>query len=369
MLSAMAHRSLSNPEMARAVSVLRDDVFRFFFWVTSIGYFSWHMLTVLLSPPEAGARYWGLCVIVIAGFVVTRSLATSAPRLAVWWFLTFSVLAVTAALWLFASPFATLFYPVLALSAVILIEPLAGLVVAIGSVGLLALASRTEALAHVVGPEQLLQTGVSCLLVVACAWLLEHTMVVAVEWWLQSYEQARHNAEEARNHRAQLVQALKQLDIAYYRLERANASLELAWKAAETAERSKSEFVTNISHELRTPLNLIVGFSEMIVTSPESYGVPLPAAYRGDLNEVYRSAQHLLRLVDDVIDLARVGMGRIAILREPVELGQVIQEACDVVREYVAAKGLFLRVDVQPGLPVLSVDPLRIRQVLMNLLV
>jgi CheY-like chemotaxis protein len=126
--------------------------------------------------------------------------------------------------------------------------------------------------------------------------------------------------------------------------------------------------VTNISHELRTPLNLIVGFSEMIVTSPESYGVSLPTEYRGDLNAIYRSAEHLLALTQDVLDLARVGAGRMALAREPVNLGQIVNDACAIVREYVEAKGLTLLIRLPPDLPQMMLDRLRIRQVILNLL-
>jgi len=193
-------------------------------------------------------------------------------------------------------------------------------------------------------------------------------MVIAVDWALRAYDQALRNAQDARDHRAKLVRALKQLDEAHYRLERANAALQLAWRAAEAAEQSRAEFVTNISHELRTPLNLIIGFSEMMLTSPESYGEPLPASYRGDLNAIYRSARHLLALTNDVLDLARVGTGRLVLTREPVAIAQVINDACDIVREYVIAKGLWLRTDIQPELPLLTLDRLRIRQVILNLL-
>ena len=348
-------------------ALYRAEVFGLFLWVTVTGYLVWHFASVLLGPPAYGGRYWGLCAVVVVGVLVTRSLQGHSTQLAAGAYLASAMLSTTLALWLFESPFASILYPVLALAAVILLDPVAGLVVALGSGSLLWSLSGTPAFAFL-SPDLAFQVGCAAVLVVACAWVLERNMIVAVDWWLHSYEQALRNADEARNHRAQLVTALKQLDIAYYRLERANASLELAWKAAEAAEHSKSEFVTNISHELRTPLNLIVGFSEMIVTSPESYGVSLPAAYRGDLNEIYRSAQHLLKLADDVIDLARVGSGRMALAREPLDLEQVIQDACDIIRGYVAAKGLFLRIDIRPGLPILEIDRLRIRQVLLNLL-
>jgi signal transduction histidine kinase/CheY-like chemotaxis protein len=201
-------------------------------------------------------------------------------------------------------------------------------------------------------------------------WATSHVVLTVIQWSLYSFAQAKRHTEEAREHRAELARLYKDLDQAYYQLERANASLVVARERAEEAERFKTEFVTNVSHELRTPLNLIVGFTEMMMTSPESYGhVPLPGAYRGDLHSVYHSAQHLLALVDDVLDLARIEVGRIALAREDVELHALVTETSHMVRDYITAKGLKLEICVEEDLPVLQIDRLRIRQVLLNLLV
>lgn len=201
-------------------------------------------------------------------------------------------------------------------------------------------------------------------------WAAEGTLLTVTQWSLASSRQAMETMEEARRHRAQLAIALKDLDHAYYRLGRTNAALVAAWKEADEARRFKSEFVANVSHELRTPLNLVIGFSEMIMTAPESYGgVPLPGPYRSDLNAIYHSARHLLALVDDVLDLARIESGKIALARDQVQVLELVNETVEIVRNYVLAKGLDLQVEVDPGLPPLSVDRLRIRQVLLNLLV
>lgn len=201
-------------------------------------------------------------------------------------------------------------------------------------------------------------------------WAAEETLLTITQWSLASSRQALENMEEARQHRARLAIALKDLDHAYVRLGRTNAALVAAWKEADEARRFKSEFVANVSHELRTPLNLVIGFSEMMMTAPESYGgVPLPGPYRSDLNAIYHSARHLLSLVDDVLDLARIESGKIALAREQVRVSELVNEAVEIVRNYVLAKGLDLQVDIEPGLPPISVDRLRIRQVLLNLLV
>jgi signal transduction histidine kinase/CheY-like chemotaxis protein len=195
-------------------------------------------------------------------------------------------------------------------------------------------------------------------------------LTTVTQWSLYSIVQAQEKMEEARYHRGQLIHLFKQLDLAYYQLERTNAELVVARETAEAAERFKSEFVTNVSHELRTPLNLIIGFTEIMVSSPESYeNVVLPAPYRSDLNAVHHSAQHLLTLVDDVLDLARIEAGKIALAREHVDINLLVIETTNIVHDYVAAKGLTLEVNVEEDLPLLWIDRLRIRQTLLNLLV
>jgi signal transduction histidine kinase len=118
--------------------------------------------------------------------------------------------------------------------------------------------------------------------------------------------------------------------IATHRMTK-SASRRAAARSSDEAERFKTEFVTNVSHELRTPLNLIAGFS--------------------DLNAIYRSAQHLLALVDDVLDLARIEVGKITLACEEVDLTAVVAETADTMRDYVAAKGLELHVQIAPDLP------------------
>ena len=201
-------------------------------------------------------------------------------------------------------------------------------------------------------------------------WASSHALFTVTHWSIYSLHQARENMEAAREHRAQLARVVKDLDQAYSRLGRTNASLVAAWRAAEEAERFKAEFVTNVSHELRTPLNLIVGFSEMMLTAPESYdGVQIPGPYRSDLNVIHHNAQHLLALVDDVLDLARIEAGRLGLVKEETDLATLVAEATGMVHDYIAAKGLALHIRVAPDLPRIWLDRLRIRQVLLNLLV
>jgi signal transduction histidine kinase/CheY-like chemotaxis protein len=367
----IAWRALHSQEVAESVADLRRDSLRFFIACTAAGYLGWHFVSATIMAGQVEdvrwlADHWALMPIVLAGLASSLLLLRVHSSLAAPCFLFTSLLSITSAVWLLESGAATLLYPLLVLVAVVLLHPLAGLIVgALGVGALMVLLDGPLAGSIHFG---VVEVAAGSLLVVMAAWALGRNMVIAVEWSTASSAQAVRNAEEARTSRAELAGALKQLDYANYRLQRANSALELAWAAAEAAERAKSELVTNISHELRTPLNLVAGFSEMILTSPESYREPLPPSYRGDLNAIYRSAQHLLTLTNDVIDLARVGMGRLAVVREPVDVRALVEDACEIVRAYIAAKGLWLRVEAPPELSPILLDRLRIRQVLLNLL-
>ncbi len=214
------------------------------------------------------------------------------------------------------------------------------------------------------------EIGVGGLLGGLLGWAATNALFTIMGWSLFSYRQAEQNLAEARQHQGHLASVMKDLDNAYYRLERANAALVAAWRKADEAERVKAEFVVNVSHELRTPLNLIIGFSEVISRSPESYrGETLPSAYRRDMNAIYNSARHLLAMIDDVLDLGRIDTGKIALARDEVAPLLLVTEVVDMVRDYIHAKGLDLHVHVEDPLPKLWIDSLRIRQTLLNLLV
>jgi len=371
MLDTLTWRDLWTTEIQSEIDELRVHTVQVLIILATGGYLAWHLgtLTAFSTLPDKPdvLPYW-LCFPIVLGYLAgSYLLVARRVSRAIELFLGVSALILALVSGVLQTAVPLRLYPLLTLAATALLQPLAGLVIGAASVALLILLHQAGFLGFL-APAEIVLVGIGEAIAVIVAWALGRDLVIAVKWALDSYARALKSAEEARGHRAELYRALKQLDNAYYRLERANAALELAWRAAEVAERSKSEFVTNISHELRTPLNLIVGFSEMILTSPESYGVPLPAPYRGDLNAIYRSARHLLTLTEDVLDLARVGIGRLALAREPVDLAEVIEDACGIVREYVAAKGLTLEVRVPADLPILTVDRLRIRQVLLNLL-
>jgi signal transduction histidine kinase/CheY-like chemotaxis protein len=146
--------------------------------------------------------------------------------------------------------------------------------------------------------------------------------------------------------------------------EALSARLAATVVALEAASAAKSDFLASMSHELRTPLNAIIGFSDLMRAEPaaaENVTVPLEW-----VEHVHRSGQHLLGLINDVLDLAKVEAGRLELVREPVDLGQAAAESLAGLRPLADRKGLRLESDV-PSVSI-SVDRGRLRQILYNLL-
>ncbi|MCC6626871.1 MAG: response regulator [Chloroflexi bacterium] len=362
----------TDPALAYHMAELRGETLRLLVVVSAAGLLTFQVglpqvFDVHGDSPTMTLWHWVSGLVVLMGLFVCDRLRFRHPTLAAHLFVIVVGGALVAEMWMRGSAAPLALLPALVLAAVVLLSPLLGLSAGIAVIGSIVGLWSTGAMPWLSG-DRLVEAGLMAAATLVAAWALARNLYQAITWSVASHAEAWLKTQEARQNRAELVGALKQLDQAYYRLQRANAALELAWKAAEEAERAKAEFATNISHELRTPLNLIVGFSELMLSAPESYGAPLPAGYRGDLYAVFRSAQHLLTLTNDVIDLARIGIGRLALAREPIDLAQVIGDACDIVRPYVEAKGLWLRLEIEPTLPVMSLDRLRIRQVLLNLM-
>ncbi len=180
---------------------------------------------------------------------------------------------------------------------------------------------------------------------------------------------AAEQMRAARESRAKLVLITKQLQETQERLRVTNKKLEIAFEQAEESRQLKARFAANVSHELRTPINLIVGFSEVMILAPELYDQPLPSSYRADVHAVYRNAKHLQNLIDDVLDISQLEARHLAIVKQKASLGDCARESANMVADLIEKKGLDFQLDIPDDLPELWFDPVRIRQILLNLLV
>ncbi|MBT9373100.1 ATP-binding protein [Rhizobium sp. CSW-27] len=149
-------------------------------------------------------------------------------------------------------------------------------------------------------------------------------------------------------------------------LEVAKSVSDEARRRAEEANLAKSRFLASMSHELRTPLNAILGFSE--VMAHEVLG-PMPnATYKDYAGDIHRSGQHLLNLINEILDLSRIEAGRYELSEEALSLLDVAEDCIGMVQLRARAKNISIHQQFEPNLPQVWADEKSIRQVLLNLL-
>ncbi len=148
--------------------------------------------------------------------------------------------------------------------------------------------------------------------------------------------------------------------------QRIDLELIFAKERAEAATRAKSEFLAHMSHELRTPLNSIMGFADVMLG--EYFGPIENVRYKNYLTDIRRSGEHLLELINDVVDLSRIEAGRLNLDAQPCDMAQLVDEVFAMIRPLAAQSGCSLTNNVPGNLPPLTVDARRIKQVLLNLL-
>jgi signal transduction histidine kinase/DNA-binding response OmpR family regulator len=191
--------------------------------------------------------------------------------------------------------------------------------------------------------------------------------VVTKESWYH-FTQAQALLEESRDRQLELNQAYEDLQNAYRELGRLNQLVITSEKTADEARHAKETFVANVSHELRTPLNMVIGFSSMIAQTPLKYRQKLPPQLLADIAAIQRNAEHLSKLVDDVLDLSKADSGYMKLNVTNNSVEDIIKQAVQSISSFFEMKGLWIKTQIDPRLPMVPCDLTRIRQVILNLL-
>jgi signal transduction histidine kinase len=187
----------------------------------------------------------------------------------------------------------------------------------------------------------------------ADGYLVKPVESVALRANVLAFLRIRQNEEDLRASERRYREQAEELREANRRLEEYN--------------RLKAEFVANMSHELRTPLTAIIGFAQLVqLTRPSDE--QMPKRYADAFERILRNGQHLLALINDVLDVSKIEAGRMKIHREHIDLVEVVQGAFAELQSLAERKGLDYRLRVPERLPLAYTDPLRVRQVVINLL-
>jgi signal transduction histidine kinase len=188
-----------------------------------------------------------------------------------------------------------------------------------------------------------------------------HRVEDVTEFILQKSQPSGNTAEltaRVQQMEAEIFQSSQKLQATNQQLEAANRGLELA-------DLHKNEFLTGMSHELRTPLNGIIGFTEFLHDEKPGPLLPKQKEY---LNDVLNSARHLLQLINDVLDLAKVEAGRMEVHPEIFSVRKAVEEVTAVIMGVAQKKNISIAMEIGKGLEAVLLDQQKFKQVLYNLL-
>jgi signal transduction histidine kinase/AraC-like DNA-binding protein/FixJ family two-component response regulator len=209
--------------------------------------------------------------------------------------------------------------------------------------------------------------SVVCFLAASIAHLNARNVFTMAKWAIDSQQKDARRAQLLYDQGEHLKHTLQQLEHANARLRLLNTELVEARQVAEAANQHKTQFLANVSHELRTPLNIILGHSRLGLETPNAYNAALPPALLCDLQHIHQSADHLSRLINDLLDLSRAEIDALELFPETIDPRSFLQ---DVFQSMAggAEHNVAWRLRLPERLPPVAADPLRLRQILLNLL-
>ncbi len=176
-------------------------------------------------------------------------------------------------------------------------------------------------------------------------------------WWVLTMESRRRAEDESQRQNALLAQEITEHATTHERLK-------AAYGALDEAHRAKRRFISHMSHELRTPLNSLLGYTEILLQNPE-----VAPPERRALSIMRDSGIHLRRLIEDILDVARIESGHVTIDRQDIVVADLLEDVLDAFRPEASLRGLELGLAIDGPLPALiHTDERRLRQILLNLI-
>jgi signal transduction histidine kinase len=210
--------------------------------------------------------------------------------------------------------------------------------------------------------------SIMSILIGGIAYLNEYNILQMVFWALDIQQKDTQRAEMFYKQGEELKQALLEVQHSRSALEKLHNELKEAQRKTEQASKAKSIFLSNMSHELRTPLNVVIGYTSAMLNMPQMYeNTTLPDIFRNDIQQIKDNGHYLIGLINDILDLSKIEAGKLELHPDVVDLAGIFKGAMATCVGLIKDKTLQLRSDYPETLPLVWADPIRVRQIILNL--